>query len=322
MLNYEEFAEAFKEKISEKIGAMPEKGVLEFMKKEKINCEVDGITFRTIGSTVAPCIYIQNYYEMYQRGESLDEIVGEAAELLYEQRNANIDTPSIRPGKFKGKIIFQIINTEQNARMLSHMPHREMEDLSVIYRALVGQEGDRFSSIMITDEVAESLKLTEEQLYEEAYKNTREIMKPTVSKLEHVLGLIMKARGVSEDQANYMDDMFREDTGVYVISNSTGMMGAATMLYDDVLQDVAEKLKGDLMILPSSLHEVLALSAKGASVEFLSETVHTVNETVVDVQDKLSDNVYFYDKDARTLKIVTSDRDLEHGEPEHKHSGR
>lgn len=46
MLNYEEFAEAFKEGLSTKLGGMPEKGEPQFLKKAKINCEVDGITFR------------------------------------------------------------------------------------------------------------------------------------------------------------------------------------------------------------------------------------------------------------------------------------
>ncbi len=46
MLNYEEFAEAFKEGLSAKLGEMPEKGELQFLKKAKINCEVDGVTFR------------------------------------------------------------------------------------------------------------------------------------------------------------------------------------------------------------------------------------------------------------------------------------
>ena len=323
MLNYEEFAEAFKEGLSAKLGEMPEKGELQFLKKAKINCEVDGITFRKDGSEIAPCIYIQNYYEMYERVGNLDVVVGEAAKLLYEQRNGlGITTPKLEPGQFDGRIIFQLINTERNKSLLEDMPHRELEDLSIIYRAFVGNREDIIGSIMITDSIAESLKLTEEDLYAQAYENTREIMKPSVKTMEEVLCKIMGASPIADDLIDRETGMFKEESGLYVISNNNGIMGASSILYDDVLQSLADKLDDNLVVLPSSLHEVIALRAGGNTLDNLKSIVHEVNTTQVAVTDLLSDNIYVYDKDARTLTMATSDRDLHREAPEHKHSGR
>ncbi len=323
MLNYEEFAEAFKEGLSAKLGEMPEKGELQFLKKAKINCEVDGVTFRKEGSNIAPCIYIQNYYEMYERVGSLDMVVGEAAKLLYDRRDGlGVEAPKITPGQFDGKIIFQIINTERNKNLLETMPHREIEDLSVIYRALVGDKDDIIGSILITDSIAKDLDLTEEQLYAQAHENTKELMKPCVKTMEEVLCKLMGASPIADEVIDKETGKFKEESGLYIVSNSKGIMGASSVLYDDVLQGLAEKLDDNLVVLPSSLHECIALAASGATLDNLKSIVHEVNTTQVEVADLLSDNVYVYDKDARTLSIAMSDRDLNREEPEHKHSGR
>lgn len=47
---------------------------------------------------------------------------------------------------------------------------------------------------------------------------------------------------------------------MYVISNNKGINGAVSMLYEDGLHELAEKLGSDLYIMPSSIHEVIAVS--------------------------------------------------------------
>lgn len=323
MLNYEEFAEAFKERVSEGLNEKPEKGILEFMKKQKINREVEGISFRVNGSNIAPCIYIQNFYETYQRDGDLDAVVREAVELLYEKRDVkNIETPEFKPGMYGDRIFFQLINTEKNKEMLKDIPHREIEDLSVVYRVLSGSDDYSMGSFIVTNSMAKSLALNEEQLYAKAYENTREIMKPTIRGMEEMLAMIMKARGMDEDQVDLMLNMYPTESGIYVLTNNCGAMGATSMLYTDLLDKIADKVNDDLMILPSSLHEVLAIRASGASPEDLRDMVCTINATEVDVSDLLSDNVYYYDREARTLTIAGSERKIEKEETEHSHSGR
>lgn len=44
---------------------------------------------------------------------------------------------------------------------------------------------------------------------------------------------------------------------MWVISNEKGINGAASMLYENELHELAESLESDLYILPSSVHEVI-----------------------------------------------------------------
>ena len=54
--------------------------------------------------------------------------------------------------------------------------------------------------------------------------------------------------------------------------------------------------------MPSSIHEVIAVSADFGSPDELAEMVYEIN---MDLNDRLSNQVYCYDKDLRTLRLAT-----------------
>ena len=91
----------------------------------------------------------------------------------------------------------------------------------------------------------------------------------------------------------------------WVISNEMGVNGAVSMLYDETLHKLSEKLGTDLYILPSSIHETIAISVEMGDPESLAEMVHQANTDVVALGDRLSNNVYHYDKDLRKLTLAT-----------------
>ncbi len=52
------------------------------------------------------------------------------------------------------------------------------------------------------------------------------------------------------------------------------------MLYPNVLEQLAEERKGNLIVIPSSIHEAILLTdSEMAKVQELNETILTVNET-------------------------------------------
>ena len=57
--------------------------------------------------------------------------------------------------------------------------------------------------------------------------------------------------------------------------------------------------------MPSSIHEVIAVSADFGSPDELAEMVYEINMEQVDIDDRLSNQVYCYDKDLRTLRLAT-----------------
>lgn len=220
--------------------------------------------------SAVPILYLDDLYLRYMRGMEIEQVLEEAAAHFlagadYLKRHGDrlsADNPD-------GRIIYTLINTEKNRHMLEGLPHREIMDLSVIYRFAAEDSEGGINSFVITDRIAEEFQLTEEELYLEAEKNTPEFMPVSIIRAEP-MGCI--------------------------ICNKKGILGAAAMLYEGVLSKIALLMESDLYILPSSVHEVIAVPAEKSRIEDLKKAVMSVNRSVVKPCDFLSDQVYFFDR--------------------------
>lgn len=80
------------------------------------------------------------------------------------------------------------------------------------------------------------------------------------------------------------------DYPMYVISNAGKVNGAINMFNPEVFERLREKLGDDFVILPSSLHECIAVPYSEEAD--YSSLVAEVNSTQLAEEDKLSDTVY------------------------------
>lgn len=308
MMDYEIFKEVVAEKMPSYLpGELKGREVM-IHPVDKINQTVDGLILKMDGENekVSPTIYLNDMYEHYKQFGDLQltlQTVGEAmlksmAKGVEVQQELNFDNP-------EEKIVFQLINTEQNKDMLAHVPHREWKDLSIIYRLVTNVDKDGIESAVVRDGLAEKLGLTEEQLFKHAVENTRNIFPPTVRSMNDVMKEIFMADGMPMEAVEMILGEVPADRMMYVISNDRGINGAISMLYEDQLHTLAEQLGTDLYILPSSIHETIAVSVDMGDPEELAQMVSEINMDQVSLQERLSNQVYHYDKDLRVLSMAT-----------------
>lgn len=261
MMNYEIFKEVVKEKIKDYIPPMYENAEVNIHSANKVNQIKDGLTVKLPESNVAPSIYLNDLYAEYKETENLQEIMVKTARMFEEtiSRTGEINA-DISAENMKDKIVFQLINTEQNKEMLAGIPHREFQDLSIIYRAVMKVEAEGIQSVMITNPIAATMGLTEEQMFKLAAENTRNIFPPKVRSMNDIMREMFERDGMPAEIAEMMiGDMPPEQT-MWVIGNEQGINGAISMLYEDKLHKLAAELETDLYIMPSSIHEVIAVS--------------------------------------------------------------
>ncbi len=92
---------------------------------------------------------------------------------------------------------------------------------------------------------------------------------------------------------------------MYVLSNCDRVFGASALLYSASMKALAEKWNKNLIILPSSVHEVILLPDDGITEkEFYREMVKEVNDTQVEPEERLSYNVYYYDRILQKVTIL------------------
>lgn len=307
MMNYEIFKEVVAEKFMDYMPEQYQGMGLRVEPVNKVNKVLDGITLvgSGAGRSVSPTLYINHMYEHYLETENLQEVLQSAARRMDMAFKEMPEVGDVNLESAKDNIVFQVINTLQNEDMLRDMPHREFQDLSIIYRWVVKVDENGIQSSAIRNNLAEQLGMNEEQLFKCAVENTRRIFPPTVKSMNDVIREMFISDGMPAEVADMMIGEMLEDKMMWVISNDRGINGAGSMLYEDNLHKLAMKLETDLYILPSSVHECIAVSTNVGDPYELAEMVSEINMGQVALEDRLSNQVYHYDKDARRLTLAT-----------------
>ena len=190
-------------------------------------------------------------------------------------------------------VVFRLVGDRKKDELCGR-PYEKVFDLIKIYTVFVPElaEENGVAMIQVTDALLHKFNITEEEMKEAAEENTPDLFPAIFKELSEV----MSSRGVLPK------DEVRENK-MYVLSNNKCINGAAAIFYDEVLDIIAEKLDGDLIILPSSIHEVLILKREDDMDPYaLKSIVENVNETVLDASDFLSQNVYQYSKGEKSFK--------------------
>ena len=95
---------------------------------------------------------------------------------------------------------------------------------------------------------------------------------------------------------------------MYVLSNTYGIYGAALMLYPSVLLDAAKIMKtNQLLILPSSVHEVIILAWDGGKYKDLDDIcnmIGEINSTALMEEDILGYRPYLFTVEDKKLALV------------------
>jgi hypothetical protein len=86
------------------------------------------------------------------------------------------------------------------------------------------------------------------------------------------------------------------ESPLLVLSNESGVNGAAAIIYPEVPQRIYEYVGKNYYLLPSSVHELLIVPDDG-EVDSLSlrEIVREVNQTHIEAEEYLSDDIYYFD---------------------------
>ena len=89
---------------------------------------------------------------------------------------------------------------------------------------------------------------------------------------------------------------------LHVLTNRRGIYGASCMLYRDIIKDFADQEETDVIILPSSIHEVLLFPDHLMfDHAFLCRTVQEINREDVSEEDVLSDRIYIFSRETGTI---------------------
>lgn len=177
---------------------------------------------------------------------------------------------------FKSRAILTLINTEKNQNILSYVPYRAYYEFSIVYRIIVHEDEEATTSGIVTNEMLEKAGYTEEELYKFAYENTRKDV--NISK------------------------MF----GMYVLTTKRGMYGAASILFPEMIKEIADHCGCDLYLIPSSTCEWMAVPVRtisGGAAE-INKMIREANSVTVEEEEILGERCYYYDYKTGEIRVA------------------
>lgn len=264
----------------------------------------DAITVMYPGENVAPSLYMQDFFDRYQGGESMENL---AEEILYTSKNQGLGgkLPTecfLDFDRIKDRICYKLINREKNKKILESMPYLPVLDLAMVFYYSLSPDILDNASVVIRDTDMNRWNTTLEELIDLAKRNTPRLLPWSFCSIQQMMSKLFN----EEDDVILPKDAFTEaDPFMYILTNQEKYMGASCILYPELLSELSSKLDDDLYILPSSIHECILMPASGQlySLESLSEMVCEINQAEVDATEVLADHAYYFNRKEKMLHM-------------------
>lgn len=300
-MDMEQFAEIIKEKLEQQ-GRFEKVRLQNVLKNNGVMfC---GLLLHSSGNNLVPTIYLESFFEAYEDGADMEEIVGKILEAYESTPSEGVDMTFFQDFSIvKDRLCMKLVNREANVELLRQIPYREFLDMAVVYYVDYYDPKIGAGTIPVYSSHMKAWGVTEEELWEAANINTPERRPGKIESLEDILAEMLAEQGDAASERCIC--MGKSSLPMLVITNEDRMYGAVVVLYSRMLKQAADKIGSDLFILPSSLHEVIAIpSTEGRKAAELKEMVMDVNRNALRADEMLSDNVYIYKREWDRLEIA------------------
>lgn len=252
-----------------------------------------GLLFQKGDLRTAPVVYLEPYYRAYREGADFARLAGEIAEG-YQKHNFREKFQEdffLDYEKVRETLAFKLVNYGLNRKLLEDTPHLPYLDLAMVFYSLMRHPEAGTVTALVRNSHLAMWNVTHRMLYEAARENTPKLLRARFGSME-----AFWHQGTQEKRL--------EGPELYVLTNAEHLNGAASILYEGMLEKCAQACQGDFFLLPSSIHEVILTPCQsGLKVEGLKGIVREGNQTQVEPEEILSDSVYFYSREKKRLMV-------------------
>lgn len=292
--------ETFKEELLDHLRQiLGEEKRISFQSVEKNNgIREEAVVILEEGARIAPTIYLRGFFEDWKWGRKTMEEISRKILLQNARQEKEVDfslDSFENYEKARGHVYFKLINYERNKVLLTKIPYIPYLDLAVVFYYRLEKGKFQGATMLIHNCNLEAWKIDPRQLLEDAVINTSRKLPYSLQGMD---ALIRELSG-DEDQGLYTGEEI-----MYVLSNQEKCFGAAALLYPHLLSHISKIFRKNFYVLPSSVHECILVPDQGqySRIE-LTRMVREVNQTQVEADEILSDQVYYYDRQQEKLMM-------------------
>ena len=306
---FDMFAKKFEEGVRQRVGKNVEVKVSKVGKNNGIL--LTGLNLLKKGDNVAPTFYLEDYYKEYSEGKPLAMCVDEMIDIYNRvgvPQNVSFDDFE-KYENVKNRLAIRLINAKNNKEMLEDMPHKSFADLAVVCQILYEMPRGSMGAVLIHNNHIVMWGKSAEEVIFDACQNAVTANSMRICGIKDMLMNLMNSKGdiPKEDMEEELSQIDRYSDMVYVVSNKYQNYGAAVIAYPGVAEALSNVYEGDYYIIPCSVHEVIIMPADFDDVDSLNETINFVNNNHVEKEEVLSDHLYRYDSNLKSIIPIYSE---------------
>ena len=263
-----------------------------------------GLSMNTPGSNVAPVIDLTYAWQSHQNGTDAEIILREMIASYREQMHRIPTFPTTLSdfSEARSYLIVKLIHHDKNAGLLEYTPHRDFMDLAVVYCLFFESVNHCLASAVISYDNMKAWNVSEEELHAAAMENAVRLLPPSLSSMDQLVceisldGIIENSSPYEAGTPTHMNIAQQPlPAPMYILTNRKKYLGAASLLYPQILERFQLYIRGGFYLLPSSIHEVILIPKKtGIDPLYLRNMVRDINRISTPTEEILSDEIYEY----------------------------
>ncbi len=310
-----EFMEMAKQEILRQLPEDVKNGLnLKEVEVLKINDQKNhGFCFQQNGSKASPTLYLDQAYDLFRRGTSLECLMEDVTRTYLksiDRGTQGMDTEALDLSfdNIRDKLSLRLVETKRNREFLMDKPYLDVGNgLALICDVQFSRNVSECVCTVVNNEIAEANGYDKDELFQAAIRSAVKIDPPQMVDFKDTIFGDKDGRNLLSDPeaAAPLKDESGINKSLYLISSRSRQFGAAAFFYPGVKEQAANILGEGYTVLPSSLHEVLLVpDSSQIPARDLQNMVKEVNQTQVEPKDILSDNIYHFDNFQGKLSIV------------------
>lgn len=229
-------------------------------------------------------IYLEDYYDSYNKGEMLDSVFDAIASkfLNYNKMyGSNTDVSYIISNLenfelMKGRILPRLVNKSTNENKMKTCPFMEWSnDFIIVFQIYVGKNAEALMMLPLSNDIYAKFDINLDELYEIALENLKTLLPTRIYFDEKLPGIC--------------------------IGNDEKCYGATNLLDINAIKDYENKL-GKCLYVPISEDRIMIAPADVKFDKKLIEMALQESNREIDPTEVLSNYIYVYDFETNSLK--------------------
>ena len=289
-MRYQEFVKQVVENVTNEVD--DEATVMVKQVRRNNDFSSDGLNIVRDTNIFSPTVFLDECYDDYLKGRDIKNIVSDITGFYnsHEKINSLDISYFYNFNEASSHLALKLINYERNLELLSEIPYERYLDLAIVCYCLVEHNVFGTGSILIKNAHLDYWGIKKETLFQKARNNTKEVQPYQIKSAEEIFQSYIHG-------SDYPP--------IYILSNQINYYGAACMLYEEALAELAERLESDLYILPSSVDELILMpDTHTYDINALKQMVLEINRNYVSKDCFLSNSIYLYSRLEKLVKVL------------------